>query len=486
MAYTHFERLSAMDLSFLAMEDGRAHMHIGGVSIFEAKPLRTDEGAVDLERVLAFIDAQLHKVPRFRQRLAWVPGFAQPVWVDDERFNLRFHVRHTALPPPGDERQLKRLAGRILSQEFDRGKPLWEYWLVDGLDGDRFALVSKIHHCMADGISGVEMGNLLVGSNPDYEPPPARDWIPRPAPGAAQLVVEEMRHRLGAPLSLLRGLREASDDDAADGSSAGGTSGLGALIENAREAISSASPTPLNVEVGPHRRFDWTRMPFERMRDLGRLAGATLNDVVLATASGALRAFLKRRGVMVDEIDFHVAVPVSVRRDSERASLGNRVSGLIVRLPLDEADPWQRLLRVVELTHELKSSGQAGAGDTMQQILELLPAPLTGALFRMASRSSAANLVITNVPGPRVPVYLLGARQLATYPVVPLVATQGLGIALLSYDEWLHWGFFADWDAVPDLHDLVGDVEASFQELIDLSPSPEASDRVGSGSEADG
>ncbi len=468
MAYAHFERLSAMDLSFLEMEDGRAHMHIGSVTIFDAKPLRDDSGATDFERILGFIEAQLHKVPRLRQRLEWIPGFAQPVWIDDDRFNLRFHVRHTALPQPGDERQLKRLAGRILSQEFDRGKPLWEDWIVDGLTGDRLALITKAHHCMADGLSGVKMGTLLVGADPDYEPPPPRPWIPRPAPGSAQLVMEEMRHRVGAPFSLLRALRSESSEEPE--SKEESSSGLGALLDTAREAITTASPTPLNVEIGPHRRFDWTRMPFEDVRELGRLADGKLNDAVLAIASGALRAFLKRRGVAVDEIDFHAVVPVSVRRASESSTLGNRVSGLIIRLPLDEADPWKRLLRVVELTQELKSSGQSGAGDAMSRAIDLLPNQLLGPLFRLASRSSAANLVITNVPGPRFPIYMLGARQLETYPVVPLIATHALGIALLSYDEWIHWGFNADWDALPDLHDFVGDIEASYRELSEVAP----------------
>ena len=178
VSYAHFERLSAMDMSFLAMEDGRAHMHIGSVSIYDAEPLRSDNGAIDFERVLSFTEAQLHKFPRLRQRLEWVPGFAQPGWVDDERFNLRFHVRHTALPPPGDVRQLKRLAGRVLSQEFDRAKPLWEYWFVDRVAGDQLAVIAKMHHCMADGISGVAIGNLLVGPDPEYQPAPRREWPP--------------------------------------------------------------------------------------------------------------------------------------------------------------------------------------------------------------------------------------------------------------------------------------------------------------------
>jgi diacylglycerol O-acyltransferase len=460
VSYAFFERLSAMDLSFLAMEDGRAHMHIGSVSIYDAKLLRRADGGIDFERVLGFIESQLHKVPRFRHRLEWVPGFAQPVWVDDARFNLRFHVRHTALPPPGDVRLLKRLAGRILSQDFDRGKPLWENWFVDGLDGDRFALIAKVHHCMADGISGVAMGNLMVGPDPDYTPPPRKEWIPRPVPGAIQLVLEEVRHRVTAPFSLLRAVGRRTGD----GGSAGvpSASGIRGLLAN---ALDGGTPTPLNVEIGSHRRFDWTRFPLAEVRAIGASAGATINDVVLAVASGALRRFLRRRGVAVDALDFRAVVPVSVRKQSERAALGNRVSGLVARLPVDEADPWRRLLRVVETTHDLKSSGQSGAGDLLGQAIELLPNQLLGPLFRRASHSSVASVVITNVPGPLVPVYLLGARQLETYPVVPLIANQALGIALMSYDEDLFWGLNADWDAIPDLHDFAEDVDAGFREL---------------------
>ncbi len=463
MAYAHFERLSAMDLSFLSVEDGRAHMHIGSVSIYDAEPLRSEGGGIDIDRILAFLEAQLHKVPRFRQKLAWVPGFAQPVWVDDACFNLQFHVRHTALPPPGDIRLLKRLAGRILSQEFDRGKPLWEYWFVDGLEGNRLGLISKLHHCMADGISSVAMGNLLVGPDPDYKPAPRKEWIPRPEPGGAQLVMEELRHRVEAPFTLLKTIRQGSGSDATSTSDTG--TGFRALFDSATDAVTSGSSTPLNVEIGPHRRFDWTRLPFAEVHAIGARAGGTVNDVVLAVASGALRNYLIRRGVSVEDLDFRAIIPVSMRKQDERGALGNRVSGLLARLPLDEADPWQRLLRVVETTHELKGSGQSRAGDVVGQAIDLLPSRLLAPLFRRAARSSVANLVITNVPGPRVPVYLLGARQLETYPVVPLAPNQALGIALISYDGGLFWGFNSDWDSVPDLHDLVEDLEAGFQEL---------------------
>jgi len=458
VAYSHYERLSAMDMSFLAMEDGRAHMHIGSVSIFDAGPLRGPDGGLDFERICAFIEAQLHRVPRLRQRLAWVPGIGQPVWVDDADFNLRFHVRHTALPPPGDLRQLKRLAGRVLSQEFDRGKPLWEDWFVDGLEGDRFALISKLHHCMADGIAGVAIANMLVGPNADYEPEPGPQWIPRPAPTGAELLADELWYRAKAPLSLL----------------ASAVRGAGRGVEGARSSVAgvremvggglSGSTTPLNVPVGPHRRFDWTRTSFDEVHEIGSTAGGTVNDAVLAVVAGALRRFLRRRGVELDGLDFRAMIPVSVRADDGDA-LGNRVSALFVTLPLAERDPQRRLAQIIETTRDLKGSGQSQAGDALGQLADLVPPRLLGPFFRRGSQATPANLVVTNVPGVQLPLYLLGARQLETYPVVPLVANQALGIALLSYDEGLYWGFNADWDTVPDLHDLVEHIDTAFEEL---------------------
>lgn len=460
MTAAHFERLSAMDSSFLSMEDGRAHMHMGAVSVYEAAPLRAEGGGIDVERILSFAEAQLQKVPRLRQRLAWVPGFGHPVWVDDERFNLRYHVRHTALPPPGDERQLKRLAGRVLSQEFDRGRPLWEDWFVEGLEGDRFALISKVHHCMADGLGGVAIANLLVGTDPHYEPPPAEVWAPRPAPGGAELVAGELRHQLAAPARLLRA---SGDREGRPTRATPSAAGMWKLVGN---AVRRGSPTPLNVGLGPFRRFDWTRLPFDEVRAVGKRAGGTVNDVVLAVATGAVRNLLQRRGTDVERLDFRAVVPVSVRGAADRSALGNRVSELIAALPIAEEDPFRRLDAVIELTRDLKSSGESGAGELLAQGFDLVPSRLLGPLFRLASRASVANMIITNVPGPRVPVYLLGARQLATYPVVPLMDHQTLGIALMSYEDGLFWGFNADWDAVPELHAVVEDVESGFSELV--------------------
>lgn len=471
MSYAYADPLSAVDAAFLAVEDANAHMHIGSAALFEAEPLAGKDGALDFERILEFCNAQLHKAPRFRQKIIHVPGFAQPVWVDDGSFNLRYHLRHTALPAPGDERQLKRLAGRIMSQQLDRGKPLWEVWVVEGVEGNRVALIWKLHHCMADGISGRDVMNVLMGTDPDYEPKPASKWNPRPVPNARQLVMEEARRRAALPFSLLgRGSQSVRETWDAMGSPSD-------LIRSLRDpesgSLGGMTSTPLDVEIGPHRRFDWARFDLDAVLEVRARAGAKVNDVVLAVVAGALRRFLGRRGVRVEDLDFRVAVPVSVRREAEQGTLGNRVSGLIVRLPLDEEDPWKRLLRVSDETHELKGSGQVAGAELIERMADLIPTRLMGALTRYGARHQPTHLVVTNVPGSRAPVYLLGARMLAVYPVVPLAPTQGLGVALTSYANGLYWGFNADWDAFPDLHEFADEICAQFAELHAVATATE-------------
>jgi diacylglycerol O-acyltransferase len=402
MAYTYWERLSAVDAAFLAVEDANAHMHIGSISLFEAALLKTSDGGLDFERLLEFATAQLHKVPRFRQKLAYAPGFGQPGWIDDDSFNPLYHMRHTALPAPGDIRQLKRLAGRVMSQQLDRGKPLWELWFVEGIEGDRFAMISKIHHCLADGISGRDAMQLMVGRNPSYTPGPPPRWVPRPAP--------------------------------------------------------------------TDRRIDWTEMSLAEVRDLGVRAGGKINDVALAVVTGAVRRFLKQRGVRLEELAFKAALPVSIRTEQQEGTLGNRVAAMLATLPLEESDPWQRLLRIVDTTHELKASGQVGGAQLAERLAELVPYRIAAAFERVATRRQPANLVVTNVPGPQETVYMLGAAMSASYPIVPLAASQALGVALYSYAGNLCWGLNADWDALPDLHDIEETVLSEFDALRQAAP----------------
>ena len=457
--YSHYERLSAMDATFLDLEDSNSHMHIGSVGIFDAGPV-TVGGGLDMERLLGLSGVALQNNARFRQKIIRIPRLEAPVWVDDERFNLDYHVRHTALPAPGDERKLKRLAGRIMSQQLDRGKPLWEMWFVEGLEGDRFAVISKIHHCLADGVSGVDLLSGLMGPNPDHVAKAPARWIPRPAPAPRRMLMDELGRRASAPLSLLRGREHLP------GALGDAARGLG---ETLSAGLSQASPTPLNDDLGPHRRFDWTSFELDAVKGIRKRLGGTLNDVVLAVVTGAVRKFLSARGMRVEELDFRTLVPVSVRTEDEHGKLGNRVSTLMARLPLDEPDPAKRLARVVETTSELKGGRQALGGEALAKVADLVFPEFMTLYARMAIRGLAANMVVTNVPGPPVPIYMLGARMLEVFPVVPLAAKQGLGVALFSYDDRLFWGFNSDWDAVPDLHDFVEDVEEEFARLQALA-----------------
>jgi WS/DGAT/MGAT family acyltransferase len=475
MAYTHAERLSALDTSFLTLEDENAHMHIGAVALFDAAPLAGPSGGIDIDRVYRLMEIGLHRIPRYRQRIAYMPLLRHPIWIDDDRFNLAYHVRHTHLPAPGDERQLKRLAGRIMSQALDRGKPLWEMWVVEGVEGNRVALITKAHHCMIDGVGSVELTGSIMRPTPDPDPrlnDPAPRWMPRPAPGAGRLLGSEVARHAGDVLGTVRRAREAIMDPRA---------AVRALLETTRsigEALGAgmrpASPTPLNVEIGPHRRFDWTSIDLATVKHIRSRFGGTVNDVVLAIVAGALRRFLRRRSVAVDGLDFRAMVPVNVRARAEQGHMGNRVAMMVARLPLDEQDPQARLTRVTQETTGLKRSHQAEGVQAIEELSDHTFTTLFTLFARVAASSRPFNLVVTNVPGPPFPAYVLGARMNACYPLVPLYQNQALGIALFSYDGRLWWGFNADWDALPDLHDIVEAIDTEIAAFVRLAGGAEA------------
>jgi WS/DGAT/MGAT family acyltransferase len=459
------ERLSALDASFLEVEDATSHMHVGAVLILDAAPLRDAQGRLDFEGIASLVAARIPAFPRYRQRLAWIPVEAHPVWIDDPDFHLQYHVRHTALPRPGDERQLKRLAGRIVSQQLDRGKPLWELWVVEGLEGDRFALIAKVHHCMIDGISGVDLIAALLRPEPGSsleDPPP---WEPRPIPSGVSLLARDLARRAAAPWQMLGRAADAVRDPA--GTARELLSGAGAVAEVLGGGFNPASDTPLNPPgIGPHRRFDWIRFDLGAVRDLAHAFAGTVNDVVLAVVAGASRHFLAGRGVGdLDALAFRAMVPVSTRGSDERGRLGNRVAQIVVPLPVDEADPLRRLRRVIEAARTTKRSGQARGSELIEALGDWITPQLVSSAVRLQARTRPYNLVVTNVPGPPVPLYLLDAPLLEIYPVVPLFKNQALGIALFGYHEGLYWGLNSDWDRVPDLHDYVGALADAWDDL---------------------
>jgi diacylglycerol O-acyltransferase / wax synthase len=471
MPISTYERLTVLDNSFLITESQTNHMHVAGTATYEAGSLRTAWGGIDVQKIRTYVESRLHLIPRYRQVLAYTPLDGHPVWVDDQHFNIEYHVRHTSLPRPGDEEQLKRLSGRIMSQQLDRSKPLWEMWVVEGLDGgDRFAIVSKIHHCMVDGMSSVDLLAVLLTVEPtDRVDPPVR-WIPRPMPTYWQMLTAETARRARTPFETVAGFRQVLADvrDPRSDIRTMWRAARGML----RSSLRTVSDTPLNKPIGPHRRFDWLAMNLGDVKDVRKRLGGSLNDVVLTTVTGAVQRFLEGRRVHVDFLDFRVMAPVSVRSAEEKGTLGNRVSAWIIDLPLAERDPKVRLQKISETTARLKETKQALGAEMLSRAAEWTPSTLLSLASRMVTRALPFNLVVTNVPGPQVPLYMLGAKMLDNYGQVPLTDYLGLGIVLFSYAGTLCWGFNADWDLVPDLHEFVVAVEESFGELRAVAGLP--------------
>lgn len=464
MARYAYDRLTALDNSFLLLEDPNAYTHVATVGIFDAEPVRTPDGGLDFESIKRATEAVLHLLPRYRQKLMWIPLEQHPVWVDDKSFYIDYHVRHTSLPRPGSLRQLKRLGARIMSQHLDRTNPLWEIWVVEGLEGNRFAIINKIHHCMIDGVAGVDLMHILMRTTPDPEIPEAPPFLVRPPPSGAELLRDEIWRRLTLPFRALRSLEVLRHEARDVGDELGRRARAG--LESLRATLRQGSETPFNAPIGPHRRFDWLTMDLAAVRDVRKGLGGSLNDVVLATVTGAVHSFLERRNVAVDDLTFRVLAPVSVRGQHEHGNtLGNRVSAWIVDLPLSEADPARRLAAITEQTEQLKRSQQSVGAELLSEVAEWTPSTLLALGARAAKNWLPFNMVVTNIPGPQRPLYVLGARMLESFPCVPLVGRLGLGVALFSYDGRLFWGFNADWELVPDLHEFTESIERSFAAL---------------------
>ena len=459
MARRNPDRLSALDAAFLHMEDGGPHMHVGSVMTFEGAPPPYDD-------LVAALDSRLHHVPRYRQRLADVPlDQGRPVWVDDPFFSVRYHVRHAGLPHPGTDEQLKRLASRVFGQRLDRDRPLWEIWLVEGLEGGRFALIGKTHHALVDGVSGVDITTVLFDTSPDPAPvsPPEREWAAKPPPGRALLLADAVLERLTVPAegaravrALTRGprrvVREVADSAA----------GVGAAIW---ATLRPAPPSPFNVRVGPHRRFEWVDADLATFKGIKDELGGTVNDVVLAAVSLALGRYLRRHAYPTEGLVLRALVPVSVRADAEHGALGNRVAAIYAPLPVGIEDPEEVYRLVHEALVGLKESGQAVGAQMITQLGDFAPPTILAQASRLQARQRWFNLVVTNVPGPQFPLYVLGRKMLRLYPLVPLSARQALGVAVMSYDGTLGFGLLGDLDALPDVDDLADDLRVSIASL---------------------
>lgn len=441
-------------------------MHLASVMIFEGD-------APTIEQARAHVTQRLHLVPRHRQRIAEVPlGQGRPVWVDDPHFNEAYHIRHAALPRPGDEDTLKRLASRLFSQRLDRTKPLWEIWLVEGLAGRRFALISKTHHALLDGVAGADLTAVLF----DAVPEPAAlaqaesPWLPRPTPTGAELLGRALIERATIPAEAVRALRALTRTPiAVAGRAREAFRGIGALV---RAGSDPAPQSPFNVPIGPHRRFTFLDADLARFKAIKSALGGTVNDVALAAVAGALGRYLRARGFETDGLVLKAMVPVSVRAETERGELGNRVSAIYAPLPVGIEDPRERFAQIALAMDGLKESGQAVGAQLLTQLAEFAPTTILSQAARMQSRQRMFNLVVTNVPGPQVPLYILGRRLTALYPVVPLAANQALGIAIMSYTGRLGFGLLADFDSLPAVEELATHLELSIEELAQSARAP--------------
>jgi diacylglycerol O-acyltransferase len=445
-------------------------MHIGGVLIFQGPP-------PDFADFLDHIRSRLHLVPRYRQKLATPPlETGRQLWVDDPDFNIEYHVRHTALPAPGTEEQLFLLAARIASQQLDRDKPLWENWLVEGLEGDRFALISKTHHALVDGVSGVDLATVLL----DLEPTPPKQspaalepWKPHREPSSAELVAAGVRGMVGVATGLVSRAVSAATHPAT--SFAGVRDAVEGVGEIAWAGLNPAPVTPLNVEIGPYRRYAVVRHQLADYKTVKNAFGGTVNDVVLTVVSGALARWLESRGVRTEGLEMRALVPVSVRTDAHRGTLGNQLAAMRGPLPVYIHDPVSRLAFVRRAMDGLKESKQAVGAATLAAVNDLAPPTILAEASRLNFSTRLFNLLVTNIPGPQIPLYLLGRRLEDLFPLAFLPKNHALAVAIMSYNGGLDYGLLGDYDALADIDVIADGIDASLAELLDAARARTAS-----------
>ncbi len=458
------DRLSPLDATFLHVEDGASLMHIGSLGIYEG-PAPTE---ADLRRAIA---GALDGLPRLRQRVRHLPLAAgRPCWVDDAHFNLAYHVRRTALPAPGGSDELHRLFGRVMSTPLDHARPLWELWAVEGLDDGRWAVLTKLHHCMTDGVSGSDLITSLMDVRPDAEPGPARPWAPAPEPSGLSLAATALAERARWPERMLRRTTAALRDPRwALGLAGDAARGLGAYAG----ALPPHAPTSLNGPIGPHRRWRPARLRLDEVAQIRHALGATVNDVVLAVIAAGFRELLIGRGEAVDR-PLRTLVPVSVRARDEHGVYDNKVSAIFAELPVDTADPVQRVLRVSAQMRELKEAHEAQAGEALTALSGFAPEVvlLLGGKIGTRLPQRSINTVTTNVPGPRTPLYLAKRRMLEAFPYVPLGGHVRIGVAIYSYDGRLGFGVTGDYDTAADIDVLCAAIEDDGARLLAACPAP--------------
>ena len=469
MAQGHLDRLTSIDAGFLHMEDGGAHMHIGALAVFDGPPPSARE-------VTDHIASRLPDLPRYRQKLAFPPlGTGRPLWVEDPFFSLGYHVRHTALPSPGGDAELLTLVNRVVAQRLDRSKPLWELWLVEGLADGRFAIIAKTHHAMIDGVSGVDLLTVLFDLSKDTVPAAPAPWVPAAQPGALDLLVKGAQGLVRNAVRLGgRGLRTLTDPRTAVRETVHAVS---ALAEATKPLVNGAPKTPLNDKPGPHRSVVVVRTALADYKTVKVAYGATVNDVVLTSVAGALGRFLADRGMVTDDLTLRACVPVSLRSDAQRGSLGNEIAIMTAPLPVGLSDPVERLASVRVSMQDLKSSKQAEGAKVLTSLENALPPAILARASRLGFSSRLYNLLVTNVPGPQVPIYMLGRQLRELVPLAFLAPEHRLAIAIMSYDGQVVYGLMADADAVPDLEQLATYLREALVELVTAAAAVPSSRR---------
>jgi diacylglycerol O-acyltransferase / wax synthase len=460
MPQQHLDRLTSTDASFLHQEGTASHMHVGAVLIFEGPPPQ-------FGHYLDHVRGRLHLVPRYRQKLATPPlETGRPLWVDDPSFNLEYHVRHAALPSPGTEEQLFLLAARIASQQLDRSKPLWESWLVEGLENDRFALIFKTHHSLVDGVSGVDIATVLLdmSSAPAPAPTDLEPWRPQTEPSSAELIAAGVRGAVSATAEIAaRALAAATRPATSLGFVKDAVEGLGEIVW---AGLNPAPETPLNVEIGPHRRYTVVRQTLDEYKEVKDALGGTVNDVVLTVVSGALARWLRSRGVRTEGLEMRALVPVSTRSQDQRHTLGNQLTVMRGPLPVYIKDPVARLRFVRHAMNGLKESKQAVGAATLARVNNLAPPTILAQASRLNFSTRLFNLIVTNIPGPQVPLYVLGRKLRDLFPIAFLPDHHALAIAIMSYNGGIDYGLLGDYDALQDIGVIAEGLEASLQELL--------------------
>jgi diacylglycerol O-acyltransferase / wax synthase len=460
---TQPERLSGLDTSFLHLERSGAHMHVASVSVFDGE-------APSHQEFRDHIASRLHLVPRFRQKLRFVPlNQSRPVWVDDPHLNLDYHVRQTALPAPGSDEQLRNLASRIFSQQLDRSKPLWELWLVEGLTDGRFAIIGKSHHALVDGVSGVDITTVLFDLDPEPQgaPDKAPPWLASPEPTDMQLLSEAVKERLTSPKEIYRGFRAVLRGPRQV------LQGLGATSKMVTAGM-SAPDSVFNVEIGPHRRFQMSQADLGDLKRVKDAHGGTVNDVILSIVAGGLGKYLSARGHDTEGLELRAMVPVSVRADEEHGALGNRIAAMMAPLPVWCEDPVERLRLMSAEMGDLKTSGQAVGAEILTRLTDFAPSTIASQAARLQPAQRFFNLVVTNVPGPQFPLYVLGRKMESIFPMVPLARRQALCVGIMSYNGQVNFGLVGDYDAMADLDSFALDLEAATKEVVATAPKRKA------------